>query len=346
MLKRMDVKGYKCIEEASFKLEMLTLVTGTNASGKSTLLQAVLIALKSKIQKNSTYLNEVIKPYIQIEEVLCRTSDAREIDVCVYDDSDGWLHTKLSHAEEWITFDPSINLDYEESIFYLAADRKGPEELVPLSKELSIGQHGQFAVGHFELNKDKPISLDICSPEAPAKTLKAQLAWWLSFITGVNCEANTQKVTSTTVKLSFTMGVLGEVSPLNTGAGNSYLLKLLVMCMIAKPGHVLLIENPEIHLHPGAQSRLGVLFGFLAARGVQLIVETHCEHLINRIRYEVYKQKLNAKDVVLYYKPSVDQEFIQMGILPTGHFCNKEGGRFNFPSGFFDSTLSELLEIG
>ena len=142
------------------------------------------------------------------------------------------------------------------------------------------------------------------------------------------------------------MGELGEVSPLNTGAGNSYLLKLLIMCLAAQPGHLLLIENPEIHLHPGAQSRLGEFFAFLASRGVQLVVETHCEHLINRVRYEVYHKRLKADDALVYYKQSSEEGFMQLGFLPTGHFCNSEGEPMNFPTGFFDSTLGELLEMG
>jgi len=346
MLTYLDIKAYKCIEAQHFKLAPITLLTGTNASGKSTLLQAALIALGSKHQKNFTYVSEVIKPYIQLEEVLCRTAEARNVQITLANDQSKTLHTQIQEQGTHVTGDLDLGLGYEETLFYLSAERSGPEELASLNKTLAIGQYGQFAIGHFELNKDKPLHDALIKPEAPAQTLKAQLAGWLSYITDVACEPRTEKITSTSVKLSFTMGELGEVSPRNTGAGNSYLLKLLIMCLTAQPGHLLLIENPEIHLHPGAQSRLGSLLAFLAARGVQLIVETHCEHLINRVRYEVYQQQLNAQNVVLYYKPSVAEPFITLGILPSGHFCDEHRQAVNFPTGFFDSTLGELLEIG
>ncbi|HAA44935.1 MAG: hypothetical protein XD36_2683 [Halomonas sp. 54_146] len=346
MLTHIDIHAYKCIEHQAFQLAPLTLVTGTNSSGKSTLLQAVLIAIGSKPQNHLAYLSEAIKPYVQLEEVLCRTATAREVQIYLSDDKAKQLHAWITETGASVIHDPSITLSYEETLFYLSADRSGPEELASLNKTLAIGQHGQYAIGYFELNKDKPLHEALIKPEAAAQTLKAQLAWWLSYITDVACEPRTEKVTSTSVKLSFTMGELGEVSPRNTGAGNSYLLKLLIMCLTAKPGHLLLIENPEIHLHPGAQSRLGSLLAFLAARGVQLMVETHCEHLINRVRYEVYQQQLNAQDVVLYYKPSVAEPFTTLGILPSGHFCDEHRQAVNFPTGFFDSTLSELLEIG
>ncbi|MBE0508370.1 MAG: AAA family ATPase [Marinospirillum sp.] len=346
MLKKIDIKAFKCIEEQAFELQPLTLVTGTNASGKSTLLQAILVALAAKPQKYLSHLGEVVKPYMPWEEVLCRSSNAREVEIGLITVKGDELQARISEKGAGVVYDSGEMPAYEETLFYLAADRKGPEELVPLNKEICIGQQGQFAVGYFELNKDKPIDNSLLVNQAAAKTLKAQLAWWLSKITGVECEARTEKVTSTSVRLSFSMGELGEVSPLNTGAGNSYLLKLLIMCLSAQPGQLLLIENPEIHLHPCAQSKLGEFFAFLSARGVQLVVETHCEHLINRVRYEVYQQRLAAKDVALYYKAGVHQPFLAMGILASGHFCDQAGERVNFPTGFFDSTLGELLEMG
>ena len=102
--------------------------------------------------------------------------------------------------------------------------------------------------------------------------------------------------------------------------------KILIVCLLAKKGNILLIENPEIHLHPKAQAKLGEFFAFIANNGVQVVLETHCENLINQVRYEVYKN-------------------IEMD--GTGHFIreNKED-RNNFPTGFFNSTLKELLEMG
>jgi predicted ATPase len=347
MLKQLDVKAFKCIEEQSFQLAPLTLVTGTNASGKSTVLQAILIGLSYLKQDKLSYLRDLVKPYVQLEDVLCRTAEARQVDIGLTTVDEQRFDTFITELAPGFRGDRDfLPYAYEETLFYLSANRGGPEELAELSKELLIGPHGQYALGYLEQHKDKPLSLELCRAEAPAQTLKAQLAWWLSYITGTECEAVTDKVTSTRIKLSFVMGELGEVSPLNTGAGNSYLLKLLIMCLAAKPGHLVLIENPEIHLHPGAQSRLGEFFAYLASRGVQLVIETHCEHLINRVRYEVYRQTLGAADAVVHYKQSPGEPFTQLGFLPSGHFCDEQDKPVNFPTGFFDSTLGELLEMG
>lgn len=346
MLKTLDITAYKCIEAESFDLAPLTLITGTNSSGKSTVLQAILVGMSYLKQEKLSYLRDLVKPYVQLDDVLCRTADAEHVGISLTTDKGEEFRVFITETLPGFTGDREKLYEYEETLFYLSANRSGPEELAELSKELKIGAQGQYALGYLEQRKDKPISPELCRSEAPAQTLKAQLAWWLGYITGTQCEAVTSKVTSTRIKLSFVMGELGEVSPLNTGAGNSYLLKLLIMCLSARPGHLLLIENPEIHLHPGAQSRLGEFFAFLASRGVQLVVETHCEHLINRVRYEVYHKRLKAGDALVYYKQSSEERFLPLGFLSTGHFCNGDGEQVNFPTGFFDSTLGELLEMG
>jgi len=151
--------------------------------------------------------------------------------------------TELQAAQEG-------GLEYESSLFYLCANRIGPEELAELDRDLKIGQNGQYALGYFEQRKDKPVHEALVRTEAAAKTLKAQVAWWLSFIVDYEIDPVVEKVTPLQVKVSFNTPDLNDVSPFNTGAGTSYLLKLLVMCLNAKPGDVLLIENPEIHLHP------------------------------------------------------------------------------------------------
>lgn len=134
--------------------------------------------------------------------------------------------------------------------------------------------------------------------------------------------------------------------PTQLGAGISYVAEILILCLQAKPGDSAVIENPEIHLHPAAQSRLGAFFAFVASTGVQIILETHCEHLINRVRYEVAQGNVGQSVVKIFYKENFDDSFIKMNVDENGHFCDSNGNRVDFPKVFFDATLSELIEIG
>jgi predicted ATPase len=347
MLTHLHIKGYKCLDDCELPLAPLTLLSGPNASGKSTVIQAILLAFSGIEQKNVSYLKEAVKPFSHFEEIYCRYSDAREIRIdLAVNNKDHYTAIMDRSGLNTTTYPDTISFGYEQNLFYLCAGRSGPEELSEINRDIRIGQHGQFALGLLEQRKDKPVHQALVHRNAHANTLKAQLAWWLSFIVGVETEANTEKVTASTVKTTFQTEGLEDISPFNTGAGNSFLLKLMVMCLTSSPGDLLLIENPEIHLHPGAQSRLGCMLGFLAARGVQAVVETHCEHLINRVRYEIYTHQLPSVGAVIHYKAGVREAFETLYVNERGHFCDREGNEKAFPTGFFDTTLAELLEMG
>lgn len=348
MIESMEITSFKCIHHELIEFAPLTLLAGPNSSGKSTVLQAILLGTSAhQSQENLVQLKEVVKPFSRFSEVYNRYDNAQAVDIVIT--GRGWpaplRRTLRANVPAEEQTDPPQGLAYESTLFYLCANRVGPEALAELTRELKIGESGQYALGYFEQRKDKPIHKGLIVDDALARTLKAQVGWWLSFITGFEIGPVVEKVTPFQVKVSFNTPDLGDISPLNTGAGTSYLLKLLVMCLCAEPGNVLLVENPEIHLHPGAQSRLGCLFAFLASRGVQLVVETHCEHLVNRIRYEVYKKKLHRGDCIIYYKPGAQNPFVRIDINNRGHYADVTGREINFPSGFFDSTLVQLLEM-
>lgn len=345
MLEYIKVKGYKCLDQCDLPLAPLTLLAGPNSSGKSTLIQAILLTWSGIKQTHQPYLKEIVKPYAQFEDVFCRQSNPNDIEIELTVDSKVCkcrINAKgLGTNPETVENFPG----YEEKLFYLCAGRSGPEEISPLNREISIGAYGQFALGYLDQRKDKPAHPALIHSETYAKTVKAQLAWWFPYILGHDIEVTTEKITATSVKTSFHSDEIDNISLLNAGAGNSFVLKLLVLCLTAAPGDILFLENPEIHLHPGAQSRLGSLFSFLSAKGVQIIAETHCEHLTNRIRYEVYKKQINSNDVLIHYKKNSMEPFEILRINSRGHFCDTAGKEKGFPGGFFDSTLMELLEI-
>jgi predicted ATPase len=129
------------------------------------------------------------------------------------------------------------------------------------------------------------------------------------------------------------------------GAGMSYVAKVLIICLMAKKGDLVLLENPEIQLHPKTQALLGVFLTFISSKGIQLIIETHCEHLINKIAYQIYEDEIDAKDVVIHYKPSVSESFQTILIDENGEFNDEDGNVQSFPTGFFDATLADLMNM-
>ena len=156
---------------------------------------------------------------------------------------------------------------------------------------------------------------------------------------GLKLELKTEKRNEQTVEVKYNSDNIPGILPTQLGAGVSYLAKVLILCLRSNPGDVVMIENPEIHLHPAAQSRLGDFFAFIANAGIQLIIETHCDHLINKLQYLVFKKAFDAEQAIIYYKKGIIDPFERIQLNKEGRFQTE------FPSGFFDATLAELLEM-
>lgn len=87
----------------------------------------------------------------------------------------------------------------------------------------------------------------------------------------------------------------------DAGFGASQLLPILIQGLVAPKDGTLLLEQPEIHLHPKAQADLADFLIEVSQRGVGVIVETHSEHLLTRLRRRIADESLDRKDVALYY---------------------------------------------
>jgi len=105
-----------------------------------------------------------------------------------------------------------------------------------------------------------------------------------------------------------------------------------------------IIEEPEINEHPLSQARLvEALFPKSRPKKHFNIIETHSEHIVNKLRYLVYTKQLKASDIVIYYKTKDKDEFQKIEIDKKGLFQGKDNNRF--PKGFYDATLEEIFEI-
>jgi predicted ATPase len=130
-------------------------------------------------------------------------------------------------------------------------------------------------------------------------------------------------------------------SPYNFGFGVSYVLPIIVNGLAAEPGSTMIVENPEAHLHPKGQSRIGQFLSQVAVSGVQVVVETHSEHVVNGIRVNSLRSKLSPDDICLnYFTPDPD---------PAKHVrqieLNDRMDITDWPEGFFDQEEIDLREL-
>jgi predicted ATPase len=132
-----------------------------------------------------------------------------------------------------------------------------------------------------------------------------------------------------------------EVLLPDVGFGVSQVLPVLVLCYYADEGSTLIIEQPELHLHPAAQSELAdVLIDVVKKRRMQIIVESHSEHLLRRLQRRIAEEEFKAGDSALYFC-EIDNGTSKITPLE----INDEGFIENWPKDFFGDEMGELAAI-
>ena len=132
----------------------------------------------------------------------------------------------------------------------------------------------------------------------------------------------------------------------NVGFGLTYILPVLVALLSSSAGALVLLENPEAHLHPRGQSQAGELIARAASAGIQVIVETHSDHILNGIRVAVKRGLASPEDIALHYFQLPAEYSDMSGIEVISPQIDRDGRLDKWPEGFFDEygkSLSRLL---
>ena len=110
-------------------------------------------------------------------------------------------------------------------------------------------------------------------------TLENDLEKWLSEISPGFSISTLSDSTSQTINLSF-VKERQNFKSINVGFGLSYIAPVLTTLLMAKEGDLVIIESPEAHLHPKGQRKMGELLSEISSKGVQIITETHSDHIV------------------------------------------------------------------
>jgi predicted ATPase len=129
--------------------------------------------------------------------------------------------------------------------------------------------------------------------------------------------------------------------PMNTGYGLTQVLPIIVAGVSARTDDILIIENPEVHLHPAGQSQMGEFLAKVASAGVQLVVETHSDHVLNGIRRSVKHGTLSHEQCMIHYFNRRDAEAAQV----TSPKVMPDGSIDHWPKGFFDQYDNDLTDL-
>lgn len=236
---------------------------------------------------------------------------------------------------------------FNNHILYLGPLREEPRSLYPLESNGStsdLGLKGENTAAVFENNKSKMIAYidpDFFArgaegrPFSVVETLEEAINKWLVYL-GVAKKMSTNDRGKFGHELKITTDVNEMKQDLtHVGVGVSQILPILVLCFLSRKGDSIILEQPELHLHPKVQARLADFFVSMNALGKQCIIETHSEYLINRLRYLVAKtDESKIADQTMIYFVEKDQvsgasRYRQITINPYGVIEQ-------WPDGFFD----------
>jgi predicted ATPase len=129
-----------------------------------------------------------------------------------------------------------------------------------------------------------------------------------------------------------------EVSLTDVGFGVSQVLPVLVLCYYVPEGSTVILEQPELHLHPSVQSGLADVFiDAYKKRGVQIIIESHSEHLLRRLQRRIAEEQIETKDVNLYFC-SLEHGESKLEALQLDEY----GQIHNYPKDFFGDEFGEI----
>lgn len=372
MIKFINLKNFKCFVDEPFKIAPLTLFTGINGMGKSSVIQSLLLLKQSY---ENTYLQSKAKvslnnfSYVDLETAgdLCYAKAHPKNVTITMENDDGKKHeweinaSKVKESDLDVKYSGDGDYDKEalfsKDFIYLSAERFGPRrDYSRKSKRVfntKIGIQGELTPAYiYDATKnDATIVVPALKhPSAANLSLFENLNAWIAEILGRGISTNVSELDDETLKLTFKLKGLqgGDFSALQVGFGFSFSLPVILAPLIAKPGDLLIIENPEAHLHPSAQSKIGKLLGLAAQNGVQVIIETHSDHVLNAIRVMVKGDKFfgridpNIVGVHFFYNEKTEESEIQghrsIDILSSGKMSG-------WPAGFFDEWESSLKTL-
>lgn len=233
----------------------------------------------------------------------------------------------FSHYLKAAGFAYTLVRDVFGSFSYVGPLRAKLKRFYRVSAEMpdTVGSQGEYAANLFRQK---------------VKSLKPQIdAWVKAFEFGD--ELRYKELTDDLFQLEFVSGK-EHTNIADAGFGASQVLPLIIQAVAAPEDSLTLAEQPEIHLNPRLQCVLADLFAQMATSGHRVVVETHSEHLIVRLRRLVAEGKIASDDVSLYFveKSGSKSEIRKIPIEKNGNIDSQ-----SWPTGFFDDSLREALAL-
>ncbi len=365
MISSLRLINFKKFEDQLLEFKPLTLISGLNSTGKSSVLQSFLLLRQSYQQ------NLLPNTGLALNGELVNIGTAQ--DAFYENGKENLIAVEISLENgkyEWVfRYDPDqkdedvLNIKSEPLYFYqsnlfsnnfhfLQAERIGPRSFNEISdykvrRCRQIGTRGEYTAHFLYIYGREPIPIENLSyPEAKSMDLIDQVEAWMREVSpGIRIEIKANPEMGL-VNIQYFYGESNRYRATNVGFGITYTLPIIVAILSSYPGTLILVENPEAHLHPRGQAKMGELLALAASCGVQIVIETHSDHVLNGIRLAVHGGKIKPEDVQLHYFQRQEKQGQALTKVVSPRI-DRNGRIDRWPDGFFDEwekSLDILLE--
>lgn len=316
-------------------------------------------ALKSSIKRTFAFNNPNIKQSNIFSKFYLDGAIMSELgDVIVSNymlDNEEKIKTEPASIPSIEKLIPFIKSYFKDGIRYIGPLRDAPKPVYQpeaLENTTGVGYRGEHTAAVLDINKDTYIE-DILPPdkdgifksatiENKITRLGDSVLSWLRYLeVADNIETSDAGVYGNRLQIS-PKGTDRLHDLTNVGVGVSQVLPIIVSSILAPIGSTLIFEQPELHLHPRVQSRLADFFLALSLNGRKVLIETHSEYLVDRIRLRIAQSPqedlLKKISILFSSKPHASTQLEKVQI-------NKYGAIRNWPEDFFDQSQSDVSRI-
>jgi predicted ATPase len=231
-----------------------------------------------------------------------------------------------------------------EEIFYLGPLREYPSRLYTWAGEQTqgVGNRGERAVAALLSSRNQGPTIDM-GPDQPRRTVEEHVAHWLKEL-GLIYSFKVQPIAPNRKEYEVRIQRTAESASVfltDVGFGVSQILPVLVLLFYVPEGSTVILEQPEIHLHPAVQAGLADVFiDAIKRRKLQIILESHSEHLLQRLQRRMAEEVITPEAIKLYFT-SIEKGRSELTTLDLDEYGNIR----NWPEGFFGDTLGEAAAM-
>ena len=230
--------------------------------------------------------------------------------------------------------------NFFEQIYYLGPLREYPRRLYSWAgdRPQGVSDRGEDTVAALLASRQQGPSI-IISNDQPKRTVEEHVAHWLKEL-GLIYSFKVQPIAPNRKEYEVRIQRTAESASVfltDVGFGVSQILPVLVLLFYVPAGSTVILEQPEIHLHPAVQAGLADVFlDAIKRRRLQIVLESHSEHLLQRLQRRIAEEVIDEEAIKLYFT-SIKEGRSELTTLELDEY----GNIHNWPAGFFGNAFEE-----